>query len=127
MNKYLENLISYVAENNPRGVNKLAYKYGFMPPVSREGREGFLFTGISEEGDGFLKSIARYHPDKELILSAHYADGSDGAGTEPNIINLKDDTTTVVSSSPEKKPDTDTIKIALMLFVAFILYKILYN
>lgn len=123
MNKYLQNLASYISENNPRGVNQIAYKYGYIPPVTQEGREGLIFRGIIEEGDNFLRDLARVHPDKDLVLNA---DGSEmpvsiDATKEPNIINLS-------TPAPIKAITTsgsDNAKIVILLAIAFFLYKIL--
>ncbi len=71
MNPRLEALVKYMAEADPRSVNKLGYKYGYLPAESAEGREGMIIRGIIEEGDPFLKDMAMFHPDRELILSAN--------------------------------------------------------
>lgn len=125
MNKYLENLASYVSENNPRGVNKIAYKHGFIAPLTQEGREGLIFRGVMEEGEIFLKDIADIHPDRDLILSSRYAlnaDGStdDGASVEPNIIDVrKEKAVTII------KDNSDVIKFIVIIVLAFVFYKIM--
>lgn len=121
MNKYLQNLASYISENNPRGVNQVAYKYGYIAPVSQEGREGMIFRGIMEEGENFLKDLARVHPDRELVLNADGSPSTSDATTEPNVINLSNPPLVRASVSAS----SETIKIAIILVLAFILYKIL--
>lgn len=123
MNKYLQNLASYISENNPRGVNQVAYKYGYIPPVTQEGREGLIFRGIMEEGENFLRDLAGVHPDRDLVLNA---DGSQepsmtDATKEPNIIDLKSAPVQVI----EKIDNSEMIRIAVLLIIAFTLYKIL--
>ncbi len=71
MNPRLEALAKYMAEVDPRSVNKLGYKYGYLPAESAEGREGMIYRGIMEEGESFIKDMAMFHPDKELILAAN--------------------------------------------------------
>ncbi len=73
----LEKLIRYMAESDPRAVNRLASKYGYFPASTEEGREGLLIHGIQEEGEDFLKDMAMFHPDKDMILSAHNFIGED--------------------------------------------------
>ncbi len=75
INPRLEKLIKYMAETDPRAVNRLGYKYGFVPAQTDEGREGMLLRGVMEEGDEFVRDMAKMHPDAELIQAAF--DGSD--------------------------------------------------
>lgn len=122
MNQNLENLVRYVSQNE-RGVNRLAYLYGYLPPVSVQGREGFLYQGLQDEGENFIRDIARIHPDRELILNA---DGSvdDGAWREPNVIRLPSSQT-----QQEIIPSSNVADKAFILRVAFILvlFVIIYN
>ncbi len=60
-----------MAEADPRSVNKLGYKYGFLPAESAEGRAGMIYRGIEEEGENFVRDMAMFHPDRELILAAN--------------------------------------------------------
>lgn len=62
--------LRYIAELNPRGVNKLAYKYGY--PVPRENVQSkfnFLTVWFAEEGsnDKALDELMMTHPDFNLF------------------------------------------------------------
>jgi hypothetical protein len=123
INPRLESLIVYMSQVAPRNINKLAYQYGYVVPVTEEGRQGFLYRGVSEEGDSFLRDMARMHPDRDLILNA---DGPSGEAVEPNVINLKSNPVPENISLPVlKESKTDTLRIAIILVVAFIMYKII--
>lgn len=116
MNPNLQALVGYVAVMNPKGVNQVAYKYGYLPPVSEEGRQGFLYRGIMEEGDDFFRDIARIHPDRELILNA---DGSEPAVNNGSaVVDLK-------SEAPSKTDNKQLIRIIVLVVIAYILYKII--
>lgn len=71
INPRLEALAKYMAEADPRSVNKLGYKWGYLPAESAEGREGMIYRGIIDEGEAFLKDVAMFHPDREMILAAN--------------------------------------------------------
>jgi hypothetical protein len=117
MNPKLENLVEYISVSNPRGVNKLAYEYGFIPPVSTEGRKGFLFTGLMEEGEDFFKGIAKIHPDRDLIMNA------DGLNpNEPNIIDLRNPS--VTETVKVIKDNSSLINIAILAILVLIAYKV---
>lgn len=124
VNVRLENLAEYVAGVNPRGVNKLAYKYGFIPASSHEGRKGMLFTGLMEEGEEFFKDIARIHPDRDLILNA------DGSPTEPNVIDLrmrKEDLPQTIGNSISKRGPSDIIAVIIIIIIAALAYHLYDN
>jgi hypothetical protein len=58
--------LSYIAQVNPNGVHKLAYKYGYpMPKNSYESRMGFLQRFIEKEGsnDEAIDDLLQSHPD----------------------------------------------------------------
>jgi hypothetical protein len=118
INPRLEKLAIYYAQIAPRAVNKLAYKFGYHAPKDEESRLGFLYTGLQEEGDAFLRSMAKYHPDRELIMNA------DGANEEPNVIDLSKDTKAapsafVAQNSPDK---SDILRLVIIIVMAFVLY-----
>lgn len=115
MNPNLQALVGYVAVMNPKGVNQVAYKYGYLPPVSEEGRQGFLYRGIMEEGDDFFKDIARIHPDRELILNA---DGSEPINNGSTVIESSQEKTIIKSDNKQ------LIRIIIFIVIAYIVYKI---
>lgn len=120
INPRLEKLAIYYAQIAPRAVNKLAYKFGYHAPKDEESRLGFLYTGLQEEGDAFLRSMAKYHPDRELILNA------DGANQEPNVIDLTTPIATQaaapVTSAPQSPDKGDILRLAIIIVAAFIIY-----
>ncbi len=119
MNQRIQNLVTYIAQVDPRAVNKLAYEYGFVVPTTQEGRMGLMFTGLVEEGDTFLRSMAKHHPDRELILNA------DGANVEPNVIDLS--AAKPASTLTTEKPldvKNDTLRLVVIVIIVFVIYSI---
>jgi hypothetical protein len=114
MNRRLENLITYMSHADPLAVNRLAYKYGFIAPVSAEGRQGLLIRGIQEGGDEFIRDMAKMHPDRELIMNA------DGSETPISI-----QSTSAPSSNTPGNSNSDLIRVIILLVVAYILYKMI--
>jgi hypothetical protein len=117
MNPRLEKLLNYMAAVDPNMVNKLAYKYGYIPPQSEESRRGFLYKALGENGNKFLKSIAKYHPDRELILNA------DGANIEPNVIDLREPKSDPIPAPLNAK--SETLRIIVIAIVILVIYHIL--
>lgn len=136
MNK-LEALATYISYVDPRAVNRLAYKWGYPAPGNAQERMKFLFSGIEEEGDSFLKDMALNHPDRELIMNA---DGNllhirnDNPNREPNVIRLNADGEQAVASpignqtnqmiKDSSMTKSDIYRLIVILLSLFILYKI---
>lgn len=131
MNSKLESLISYMAQVDPRAVNQLAYKWGYLPPETVEERQVMMFTGLEEEGDEFLKDMARFHPDRQLVLNADGFGIQNEPRANPNTIRLNadGDPAPVVAPAITKSNQidkSDMYRIIAFLIVAFVLYKIIY-
>jgi hypothetical protein len=103
----LQYLVEYFAKAEPQTINKLAFKHGYFPPQSLEGRAGFLYEFLMMHGDEGLKELMRFHPDKDAMLSA---DGS-------NNIELKDTIMPTTILPPTKKEDSTRA----IFFVGFII------
>jgi hypothetical protein len=125
MNQSLIDMASYIAKVSPKGVNKVAYKYGYPLPLTEEGRLGFIIKGFSEEGDEFLRDLALVHPDRDLIISASEISDADGSNTQLDIINVSDLKGEFTKPQIIVKENSDTIKLVILLVVAFVIYKIL--
>ncbi len=143
MNPRLQALARYMAETSPRDVNRLGYKYGFLPADSAEGREGMIYRGLMEEGESFLKDVAMFHPDREMILAANGEQNYVGTigyppmndtltGTSKRYSWRADGVELGTTTGPEelttvKKEDDPKfmLRIVAFIIVAFLLYQLL--
>ncbi len=137
MNPRLQALAKYMAETSPRDVNRLGYKYGFLPADSAEGREGMIYRGIIEEGESFLKDVAMFHPDREMILAANGEQNYVGTQGYPPMNDKRyswraDGVELGTTEGPQelttvKKEDDPKfmLRIVAFIIVAFLLYQLL--
>lgn len=57
-----------IARNNPQGAAEFVQKYGYKPSASM-GNTAFAINRILLiRGDGALKELMEYHPDREIIM-----------------------------------------------------------
>jgi len=64
----LSRLVAYIVDNNPNGVRKLAYQFGYPNFSSREGALKFLSVFLKEEGEKGFDALILQHPDKDVVL-----------------------------------------------------------
>jgi hypothetical protein len=72
--------IRYIAMLNPKGVNQLAYKFGWQVPSDDvDSRVGFLNRLLVEEGEGnfdnIFSELMKIHPDATAFAEMHTNNG----------------------------------------------------
>ena len=69
--KHAQNRIDYIVYGNPKGVKKLVYDYGYVPPKNSNRLAQTTKKLIRKEGRQVIKDLLKIHPDKQAIQQAN--------------------------------------------------------
>lgn len=59
--------VDYIADQNPYGVNRVLYKYGYFPPQNHAETVEAAYMLVEEQGEKAIRDLMRVHPDAEMI------------------------------------------------------------